>query len=112
MTPRTLILIYQAKVCPCCGAQLDFEPWAGEGRFQSDEICPCCAIQFGYTDHTQVEDITRRIEIYTEIRENWVRSGMKWQHEYLKPRDWDPIRQLDQLIRMAEPAAAADGGGG
>ena len=101
MTADELIALYEARICPCCGATLDFEPWSSAGRFQSDEICPCCAVQFGYTDQTSPKDIISRIEIYTSIRKEWIAAGMVWKHAYRKPEPWDPVMQLKQIEKTA-----------
>ena len=101
MTPQQLIALYEAKICPCCGFELDLEPWSGKGRFQSDEICPCCHIQFGYTDFRGVDDLAGRIEIYLRFRQKWIESGMKWRGARDEPDDWSPQKQIERLRDIA-----------
>jgi RNA polymerase subunit RPABC4/transcription elongation factor Spt4 len=103
MTRQELITLYEAKICPCCGTQLDFEPWSGDGRFQSDEICPCCGIQFGYKDFTGIDDLDGRILEYESVRVRWVKEGMMWRHSHSKPDPWDPREQLRRVQKEADP---------
>lgn len=81
--------------CPVCGFKLDFLPWdAGTPSF---EICPCCFIQFGYEDAAGGEE-ERRVSIYREYRDYWMRSGMIWNSMgEERPLNWDPRKQLQNI---------------
>lgn len=89
--------------CPVCGNSLEFKAWEfGEG---SQEICPCCGTQFGYTDAHFGHNI---LPIWREIRQKWIKNGMKWgwsmklnraveSVSYPRPSNWDPIQQLKNI---------------
>lgn len=83
--------IYELKLCPVCGFQLDFKPWNNVGA--SDEICPCCGIQFGYHDATP----GRREPIYDEWRQRWIDDGRQWSSTNHAPPEFDADKQLKQI---------------
>lgn len=81
--------------CPVCGYDLGFPAWKADQP--SDEICPSCGIQFGYTDAAG-GNIQKRIEIYKEWRNNWIRNGMIWDKGLSSPpKDWNPKKQLENV---------------
>jgi hypothetical protein len=61
----------------------------------SFEICPCCGIQFGYQDLPH-DDLTLE-ELHRKWRYNWIAHGMIFHHEWLKPKDWNPVKQLSGI---------------
>jgi len=87
---------YRAQICPVCGFALGFEPWRGDSP--SDEICPSCGIQFGYDDSAG-DILSDRLLVYSEWRERWLGSGMRWWSQRERPADWDPAAQLEALLR-------------
>jgi hypothetical protein len=87
--PMTL---FQPNLCPVCGFDLGFQPWAGNSA--SDEICPCCHVQFGYDDWKE----ETRADVYKQWREKWISEGMKWQGKGReRPENWNPVRQLADI---------------
>jgi len=76
-------------LCPVCGYDGLFEPAHDALGTGSDEICPCCGVQFGYDD-------ARRS--HAELRADWVQRGMTWRHHPGPPPDWDPARQLANVL--------------
>lgn len=82
--------------CPVCGCELDFLPWKGDNP--SDEICPCCYIQFGYEDLTAPDEKEKRIAVYNEYRDYWIKNGMIWNSTGQEcPSNWDPKKQLQNI---------------
>ena len=94
MTRQKTWKLYEAKICPACGFQLDFMPWNGESA--RDEICPSCGIQFGHDDHAG-GDLSGRIPVYLNWRIRWIDSGMKWWSKRDVPDDWNPKTQMEKL---------------
>ena len=94
MTLDQIDALYAAQICPACGFQLDFAPWAGESA--SDEICPSCGIQFGYTDMAG-GDRSRRLALYDDWRRRWIEKGSPWLGASQPPETWDPTTQLARL---------------
>lgn len=89
------------ELCPVCGFNIykcyGSYPW--DNDIYSSEVCPSCGIEYGYEDST--DDLQKRQEVYIELRKKWIDSGMKWwggDNDKKKPRDWDPQKQLDQLL--------------
>ena len=84
-------------VCPVCGYDgLSEEPWSATGG-GSQEICYSCGVQFGYTDMAG-GDRDRRISVWQELREEWVRGGMNWSSVGCEPPEgWDPVEQLKNV---------------
>jgi hypothetical protein len=104
MTMEGLIALYEARICPACGFELEREAWSGRGRYSSDQICLCCHFQFGYTDATLYGDFTERIEIYLAHRQQWIEEGMKWRGIKTEPKGWDPQQQLSRLRKIGKTA--------
>src|SRR5260370_37205561 len=94
MTPQSLTRLCEGSICPACGFQLDFKPWVGEAG--SHEICPSCGIHFGYDD-CGGGDLSRRIRVYSDWRQRWLDSGMKWWSKGEEPDDWNPKTQIERL---------------
>lgn len=80
--------------CPVCGFPDLFEPPRNANGSGSYEICPSCGFEFGVTDDD---------EGFTDLawRGRWISQGMPWSSvsDARKPDDWDPQRQLDELLR-------------
>ncbi|MEO5718493.1 MAG: hypothetical protein ABIR29_07975, partial [Chthoniobacterales bacterium] len=57
----------------------------------SYEICPSCGFQFGVSD----DDRGFTCE---QWREQWCAEGMKWSSRRRPPKDWDPGRQLAEIL--------------
>jgi hypothetical protein len=72
--------------CPVCGfTGLDRPPHDRRG-VGSLEICWCCGTQFGFTDWKAT---------HAELREKWVRAGMRWHSAVVAPPPgWNPLSQL------------------
>lgn len=87
--------LFSEKVCPVCGNQLNFTPWAGD--VQSEKSCPCCGIHFGYDDL----DVDRRSATYRAFRRRWLSYGKRWWSDPA-PTDFDADKQLARLERLAE----------
>jgi hypothetical protein len=85
--------------CPACGyPNLQEEP-RGKATGGSYEICPSCGIQFGLDDEAG-GNLTRRLELYRQWRQEWTKQGMPWRSVgAVPPKDWDPIKQVRDLIK-------------
>jgi hypothetical protein len=67
------------------------EPRHADGG-ASDEICPSCGFQFGY------DDDARGIS-FEEWRRDWIKRGMPWSSQGIKPpADWNPAVQLRSIV--------------
>lgn len=72
-------------VCPVCY----FDKLEEAPLPNSYEICPSCGTEFGYDDINTT---------FTELRMNWITSGMHWwSNDVEPPKDWDPIQQLSRI---------------
>ena len=69
--------------CPVCGyGQLISPP-------NNWNICPCCYVEFGYSDVSWS---------YEELRNDWIKRGMKWSSENISPPlNWNPVAQLQNI---------------
>lgn len=80
-------------VCPACGfSQLTDPPRTADGG--SYEICWPCGFEFGVTD----DDLGYSHESWRLL---WIERGMPWDSAALRPRprNWEPNRQLAELLR-------------
>lgn len=80
-------------ICPVCNFDgLDEPPYnsCGSGSY---EICPCCGFEFGLDDfgYDSYE------KAHAVWRKKWIDNGCIWwsSQENRKPKDWDPIKQLN-----------------
>lgn len=85
--------------CPICGydiySKYNEKPWNGDSP--SYIICPSCGVEFGYGDFSKT--VNERKCRHDQLRQNWIVEGMFWHGELTeKPKDWDPQKQLDQLL--------------
>ena len=86
-----------AHDCPVCGyPKLKEEPRT-EATGGSFEICPSCGFQFGVTD----DDAGFT---YAGWRAKWRRQGMPWSSSSKRPKGWDPIAQLQRVLRVRRGA--------
>ena len=90
-------------LCPVCGFQLGFKAW--DGDIDSQEICPSCGTQFGYNDAVRHQgDKDKTAKKYQEIREHWIKGGMKWWStdavHHAQPVGWDPVEQLKSISQI------------
>jgi len=92
-----MISVNQSNLCPVCGYHLGFEPWNGNSA--SHEMCPSCGIEFGYDDVPEASGAKgTRKQIYARWRKEWMKEGMKWASEGIKPpAHWDPTKQMDRI---------------
>jgi RNA polymerase subunit RPABC4/transcription elongation factor Spt4 len=88
-------------ICPVCGIEnmVTEIPWNGD-NFSSNEICPCCGTHYGEDDWA--DSTTKRVELHRQLREKWIKSGMKWWSKNPKYLDfvlkeWDPKKQLKNV---------------
>ena len=86
--------LYEAKICPACGFQLDFMPWADNTELEPP--CPCCGIHFGYDDATE----GLRWQAYEKWRRRWVDDGMRWWSNKPCAAGFNPAEQLARLDRL------------
>lgn len=71
------------RLCPVCGYEMRDPP-------TDYNICPCCGTEFGYDDAYLTHD---------DLRVEWLRAGAPWWSPVdPKPENWDPFRQLNNLI--------------
>ena len=71
------------NMCPVCGFGMEEAP-------ANYNICPCCGTEFG------LNDVNTSI---INLRENWVRSGMKWWSKTdPQPQNWNPFSQLAMVF--------------
>jgi hypothetical protein len=75
--------------CRVCGLWQDEPPWDLDGKCPTYTFCPCCGVEFGYGDCTLAAART--------WREKWLAGGAKWDNPKMKPDDWNPDIQLEQL---------------
>lgn len=77
-------------ICPVCGYdQLDEAPYDNMGCASFD-ICPCCGTQYGYHDANTS---------YLVLRKKWIANGMQWWSDSAeKPKHWDPVKQLKNIV--------------
>lgn len=75
--------------CRVCGLDYDESPWGPDGQSPDYTICACCGVEFGYQDYTP--DSTR------EYRAQWLAAGAAWFYPNMKPQNWQPAAQLQQV---------------
>src|SRR4051812_7169359 len=90
-----LARLYSERICPACGYQLDFTPWAADSQFVRP--CPCCGLHFGLDD----ADPVHRAGTYRKWRFQWIGYGKRW-WSAKQPADYDPAAQLKRLEQVAE----------
>lgn len=81
-------------ICPVCGSDNLDQP--AYDRSPSFEICLCCGFQYGYDDDDQGYT-------FEQWRGEWVKEGMKWRSSSPPPKDYDPVKQLENL-KLFRPA--------
>lgn len=80
----------QTHYCRVCGLYQEFCPWGEDDRTPSFNICDCCGVEFGYEDATPIA--------IKKYREKWMSSGSKWWNEKVRPKNWNLIIQLKNLL--------------
>src|SRR5262249_47050819 len=98
MKQERLLDIYEARLCPVCGYQLEFKPW--DQGISSQEICPSCGIHFGYDDACGGQGLSARLALYLRWRSSWERNGARWWSRNPCPEGWDARTQLEHLAQM------------
>ncbi|MCC6677888.1 MAG: hypothetical protein IT436_12145 [Phycisphaerales bacterium] len=75
-------------LCPVCAESLrDCAPYAGDGRFGSQDICMRCETQFGHGDHPSGAET---------LQSNWKRLRFEW----LQKSGWkdDDLKRLTEYL--------------
>ena len=85
-----LTRIFTEQLCPVCGYQLKFTPWAEQDK---ERHCPCCGIHFGDDDAEE----SKRDATYLKWRERWIGDGQRWWSKDPEPANFDPAGQLVRL---------------
>ncbi|CAB4243599.1 conserved protein of unknown function [Methylacidimicrobium sp. AP8] len=78
-------------ICPVCGFPDLLDPPRSKSGGGSYEICPSCRFQFGYHDDAYT---------YEEWRQRWIKDGMGFWAYWERPRGWDPVEQLRNLVAL------------
>ena len=86
-------------ICPICGYdKLIYKPDS------SYEICPCCGYEFGSFEYNNeslekyFHDYQETHEVYNFIRNVWLGNNLEWwSKNNKKPKNWNPIKQLNNL---------------
>ena len=81
-------------VCPICGYDGLDEPAYGKHNEPSYNICPCCCFEFGVDDSSDYQSLEKD---FNDYREKWIKEGCEWFETDQKPRDWSPLKQLQNL---------------
>lgn len=75
--------------CPVCAYDALKEAPFGAHQEPSYEICPCCGFEFGFSgDNDQ--------KVFEQYRLRWIKEGMPWFVEALKPSGWTYKDQLKE----------------
>jgi predicted amidophosphoribosyltransferase len=90
-----LVRLYDERICPACGNQLDFSPQAADQGHE--HACLCCGIHFGYDD----ADALHREGTYKKWRRIWISYGKRWWRGEV-PLDFNPDEQLRRLECIAD----------
>lgn len=87
-------------ICPICG----YDKLKNNPTQDSYEICPCCGYEFGSFEYNK-EDISKYFpkfqenpEVFSFIRNQWIGNNFTWWSKNTqKPKNWNPISQLNNL---------------
>ena len=75
--------------CRVCGFKHDEPQWGDDDHSPIYDYCPCCGVESGNHDYT-VKSVKR-------YREFWIHNGLKWDNPRLKPENWSPEIQMDNV---------------
>ncbi len=97
--------------CYACGFELDEYPYEPIHLIPNPSvICPSCGIHYGYDDQGAGDVIPDELaatewkfgdETHKKIihfwRQRWSDSGMKFWSPRPLPKNWDPIKQMENI---------------
>lgn len=84
----------QKYICPICGYDELDEPAYGENGEPSYNICPCCCFEYGVDDSCGYKSLE---EDFNDYRGEWIKEGCQWFQVDKKPKNWNPLKQLQNL---------------
>ncbi|MDT0615318.1 hypothetical protein [Streptomyces lancefieldiae] len=88
--------------CRMCGYDED-RFW--EAGWPTNTICDCCGNESGIGDMGATPGVWSGVEGLHAFRGWWLGFGARWERPRQKPRDWDVLRQLENIPPQWRTAA-------